>query len=155
MKPLDKILKKQQQLNDELKEAMLSRCIPVAKRILRLIAADELPIGDVVIPRDASGRAMPMREGERPPEYQKAAKEIQQMMLDANLLWMERQMVFMLVKQPMDMLQNIVLTDLDSTFQHGLCKIFGVETFGEVTFKQVDEMLKGLKKEEKPDENPA
>lgn len=123
-------------------DAMMSRCVLVAKEILKLIVSDDLGIGDTMIQRDAEGNAVPMREDSRPQDYQDTAKKIQQLFLDHDLLWLERHMVFMLVKQPMDMLQNIVLTDLEKTYQDGICRMFGIEVFGELTFRQIDEALK-------------
>lgn len=150
MSTFDKVKKGEQDEHDKLKQAMMDRCIPVAKKILQIIVEDGLELGDVVIPRDENGKVLPMSEQSRPAKYQEAAKKIQQAMLDANLLWMERHMVFMLVKQPMDMLQNIVLTDLETTYQRGICQMFGIEVFGELTFKQIDEFLKSKNKDEAP-----
>lgn len=140
--------KSQEDDNAKLMAAMMTRCVPVAKAILRLIVEKDLKIGDRAIPRDGQGNVIPLAEGSRPPEYAEVAKEIQQIMLDNDLLWAERHMVFMLVRQPMDMLQNIVLTDLEATYQHGLCGLFGIEVFGELSLKMIDEFLKEQRKQQ-------
>jgi hypothetical protein len=126
----------------DLNKAMMDRCIPVAKEILKIIVDASLTIGDTVIPRNEQGQALPLEADNRPQEYKDAALKIQQLMLDHDLLWMERHMVFMLVKQPVEMLQNIVLTDLETSYQHGICRMFGIEVFGELSFKQIDKFLK-------------
>ena len=137
-----KMRKPQENDGKKLNDAMMQRGIPVAKEILKLIVEHDLSIGDQFIPRDQEGNALPMSDSSRPPEYKDVAIKVQQLMLDHNLLWMERHMVFMLVKQPMDMLQNIVLTDLEKTYQDGLCRMFGIEVLGELSLQMIDEFLK-------------
>jgi hypothetical protein len=141
-KQADNKAKIQQDENARLYKEAMDRCVPVAKAVLKIIGEDGLQIGDVVIPRDQNGQPLPLAESNRPAEYVDAATRIQQLMLDANLKWSERHFIWMLVKQPMDMLQNIVLTDLDSTYQHALCKCFGVELLNDIDFKVVDSFVR-------------
>ena len=128
--------------NDNLHQEMMDRCIPVAKAILKIIVDTDLAIGEKLIPRDGEGNAVPLSRENRPEEYQAAARKVQELMLEKNLKWMERNMVFMLVKQPMDMLQNIVLTDLETTYQAALCNMFGVEILSDLDFQKINEFCK-------------
>lgn len=129
---------------DDLNQAMLARCIPIAKSIARMIVEDDLEMGDKLPGRraDQNGREVGIPPNERPEAYRKTAEKIMQAMLDANLLWAEKELVFQLLKQPYDLLQNIVLTDLQTSFSSGINRMFGIEVFSELTFQQIDEFVK-------------
>jgi hypothetical protein len=148
VKNQQKVEQKQQDERDQMYSAMKTRCIPVAKEILRMIVEDNLEIGDTMIQRDANGRAQPLQPGHAPDMYMDASRKIQDLMLKQNLLWAERHMVFMLVKQPYDMLESIVLNDLQKTFENGLCRVLAenvgadIQTIGEMSMEQIDGLFK-------------
>lgn len=127
--------KQAERMHDE----MMERCVPVAKKILKIIVDLDLSVGDKMIQRDQNGNVIPMKEGARPEGYVEAAKQIQELFLETNLKWMERHMIFMLVKQPMDMLQNIVLQDLETTYQESLCRMFGIRLLSDLDFKKIND----------------
>lgn len=127
---------------DALNKAMLERCIPVAKKILKIIVERDLAIGETNVPRDEQGNMRRMAEADRPEAYKEAAKEIMQTMLDSNLLKMEWNFVFQLVRQPAEMLFNIVMTDMDASYNRGICKMFGIEVPAELSTKMIDDFLK-------------
>jgi hypothetical protein len=127
---------------NDLHAEMMARVVPVARAIIAMVADGTLPIGDDAIARDADGKPLPMGEANRPEAYKEAALRVMKLMLDADLKWAERHLLFQVVAQPSEILRNIVLTDLDKTFDRGLCKAFGVETFPDLSFKQVDAKLK-------------
>lgn len=144
-KQLGAIEKSHQEDADKLHQMMMDRCIPVAKEVLKIIVDRDLEIGDKIIPRDPFGKAQKLNESNRPESYKEAAVEIQKLMLSHDLLWAERELIFMLVKQPMDMLQNIVLGDMETSYQRGICNLFGIEVLGEQSLSMIDQMLKKAK----------
>lgn len=142
MKNQEKQEKQQQQTDAELHAEVMGRCIPVAKKILKIIVDRDLTLGDSIVTRDPQGRVLPMKQGERPEDYKEAALEIMQVMLDADIRWGERSLVFALVKQPMDMLSNIVTMDTDKTYQDAMCRMHGISIPMELSMQMVDAFCK-------------
>jgi len=131
----DKINKKQQQKQekerDRLHEETLARCIPIAKAINKIIVDRGLGMGDI--------------SNTRPAEYLEAAKEIQELLLKENIYWGEKEFIFQLARQPLDMLNNFVVTDLQKTFESKVSEFFGVDTYSEMKMQDIDNKFKEAK----------
>ena len=113
---------------DKAHEEVLTRCIPVAQEILKVITDKNLGMGDIT--------------GTRPPEYLEAALAVQRILLEHDVKWGEKEFVFMLARQPLEMLHKIAMDDFQKTFETGTSRLYGVESFNELTMKVIDEKLK-------------
>lgn len=146
-----KVIDKQEALGQDeakrLNEEMLTRCVGVAKLIAKLIVDEDLQMGDIDGAKyDQQGK---LDMGSKLPEkYYEIAAKVQQAMLDANILFIERKLVFMLLRQPYDILQNLVTSGLEKTWDDGLNRILGSLvgkdefSHSDFTLKQMDELLK-------------
>uniref|UniRef100_A0A6H1ZIE8 Uncharacterized protein n=1 Tax=viral metagenome TaxID=1070528 RepID=A0A6H1ZIE8_9ZZZZ len=123
-----KITDKQQKEKDNLHKEVLKRCVPIAKRINAIILEQDLGMGDIT--------------GTRPQNYLLAAKHIQELLLEENVYWGEKEFVFQLARQPLDMLEKIVNGDLQKTFENKLCEIIGVGSFQEMRMKNLNDTFK-------------
>ena len=124
-----KTQKNVKKVEDKEHEEVLARCIPVAQEILKVIVDKNLGMGDIT--------------GTRPPEYLEAALAVQRILLEHDVRWGEKEFVFMLARQPLEMLSKIVMDDFQKTFEAGTCKLYGVESFNDLTMGVIDGKLKG------------
>lgn len=115
----------------ELSKQVLAELIPVAQEVLAVIAEANLPMGDII-----------QNQNERPEEYVKVSRAVQEILIRHNIRWVDRHFVFQLVLQPFDLVKTIVLTDLERTFERKMSSIFGVDSFSEVDLQQLDSVFK-------------
>lgn len=128
-------------------DVLLGRCVPIARAIMKLMIDDELDMG--VLPsggRGPDGKPLPMDPTERPQKYRDAAAKVLGMFKDAGLKWEEKELVFQLLKQPFDLLSDIVITDSNRTLNRAIARMFetkfDVEFMSQMTFNQVDAFVK-------------
>lgn len=138
-----KIMENQEKKDDAARQEFLKRCIPIAQAIQKMIVEDDLEMGQLPgHKRTPDGRELPIADQDRPEKYRTAAKKILQMFLDHDLLYAEKELVFQLLKQPYDMLQDIVLTDSARILNETLNGMMGITHHGELSFKKLDELTK-------------
>lgn len=138
-----KVMKKMDEANEKARAEYLERCLPIAQAIQKMIVEDELEMGNLP-GRQAgpNGQPMPVKDGDRPEKYVEAAKKIIKLFVDNNLLYLERELVFQLLKQPYDMLQDIVLTDTTRILNETMNSMMGISHYGELTFQMIDALTK-------------
>lgn len=115
----------------ELGKQVLAELVPVAQEVMKVIADASLPMGDII-----------QNQNERPEEYVRISRAVQEILLRHNIRWVDRHFVFQLVLQPFDLIKTIVLTDLERTFERKMSSIFGVGSFSEVDLQQLDSVFK-------------
>lgn len=100
---------------------------PVVQKILELIANLHLPVGNT------------SKEDEE--KLYQASEQVLKLILDSNIKYMEKDILFQLVLQPLDTIKNIVLASLNRSANKVVARKFGKE-FQEVTLQEMDEILK-------------
>lgn len=124
-----KVLQKQLDENEALHQEMLDKCIPIAQEVFKMIYESGMKMGDGDFVKT------------RPPEYIEASKRIIDMMVEKNISWIDREFIFQLALQPLSHIKSIVMQDLQRTFEHQICSVFGVTSFDELTMKQIQDGL--------------
>ena len=138
-----KVMKQMEKANEKSRDEYLARCLPIAQAIQKMIVEDGLEMGNLPGRQmGPNGQPVPLKEGDRPEKYIEAAKKILKMFVDNDLLWLERELVFQLLKQPYDMLQEIVMTDSSRILNETLNAIMGISHYGELTFQKLDALTK-------------
>ena len=107
---------------------------PIASEILKIIVEEKVPFV-----RDPNAK-----DGERPPEAEKATKRILELLLKEDIPWGHRAWIFQLMNLPTEYVKNCVLTDLERSYENQMCQIMGVEDFSTMRFSDVDNALKRL-----------
>lgn len=134
---------KQKEKDEAARQEFLNRCVPVAQAIQKMIVEDGLEMGNLPgHQRTQDGREEHIAEGDRPEKYVNAAKKIMQLFLDHDLLFAEKELVFQLLKQPYDMLQDIVLTDSSRILNETMNALMGVGHYSELSYRKIDELVK-------------
>lgn len=103
------------------------RCVPVAKEVIKLIAAVDGLAGNV--------KPELLRES-----YDGVAKDILQLYLDKEIQISEINFVGQLVLQIVNQVTDIVNNSVNHSLKKAEVKVFGKE-MREVTFKELDELL--------------
>ena len=129
-----------EQMKNEEHKRMVDQCSSIALEVIKIAIEEKVEIGDIT--------------GQRTEAYQRACKRIQELFLERNLLWIDRQTVFMMVLQPFDQLKNFVTDDLNKSYEAGMCRMLGVPSFSEMTLQDLDKKFKenAAKATEKPTE---
>jgi len=103
------------------------KCIPIAKEVLRLIAAYGGSIGDV-------------KQEDTVKEYEKLEISILKIYLDKELTSSEIDYVKQLVLQAVELPLNYVLASIVNSFDRATEKVWK-KPFAEVTFKDINKIL--------------
>ncbi len=118
---------------DDLSQQSLDRCLPVAKAILKIIAENDVYLGDL---NDDKGE---MKENINEC-YMKVAKQVLDVMLTHNLRYMEREYCFQLAMVAFEQTKDKVMNSLSMSFENCNTKLFGKD-FMDVTLSDMDEIL--------------
>lgn len=108
------------------------RCIPVAKEVLKMIAA-------------ADGFAGNTKQELIQQSYDQLAKDILQYYLDNNILVSEANFIGQLILQIINASMSIVSTSINTNLTNVQKMAFGKD-INEVTFKELDDILKEVDK---------
>lgn len=135
-----KVMQKQQDENERLHQEMMDRCLPIAQEVIRIASEHGIKVVD----------GDPNLQKEHRPEYREASLKVIEMMTKNNVHWIEREFIFMLASQPVQQIKQIVMQDLQRTFEHQICRLFGVSTFDELTMQQIEEGLVRFAKDAQP-----
>ena len=120
---------------------MVDQCSAIALEVIKIAIEEKVEIGDVT--------------GQRTEAYQRACRRIQELFLEKNLLWIDRQTVFMMALQPFDQLKTFVIDDLNKSYEAGMCKMLGVPSFSEMTMQTLDNHFKKSAAEQKEEAKPT
>lgn len=136
-KIFDQIRKKEakDQLKEEEKAKLeaqkdLAKFIPIAKKLLKIVLEADLEIGQVDVVK------------ERSEAYAKVAKQIMELFLDENIRYVDKEFVFQLATQPLQLIQQVVMTDLGRSLKLAMASAMGVDSFDELDFKTMDRVWK-------------
>lgn len=119
---------------DEHQERLL-RCIPAARKILKIIADNRPFLGDVIDKK--TGLAF----GDAHESYIKIAGMILVEMFNSNLLFTDKQFVFQLAKQAMSLSEEKVMNSLDRSLERAETMLFGKDIMS-LTLSDIDLVLK-------------
>jgi hypothetical protein len=136
-----KIVKAKTKDIDKEYQERLARCRPVAQKILEMIAAENLPIGDIM--ERGQGEITILKDGVAE-KYENLAIKILTMMLDENLKYSERNFVFQLVRQPYEQVGEKVIRSVDRSFTRANEAKWGKDEL-DITMKDVHEVLLSIK----------
>lgn len=122
-----KDIKKLNKQNEDLHKEEMDRCVPIARKVLELMAEGVTEMGDIT--------------GTQPQGYKDIAVKVQQLFLEKNIYWVERQFIFQLLFQAFEMTRDITLNNLAKSFNFASQKMWGKE-MDEIKFTDIDEILK-------------
>jgi len=129
----NKILKeKEKDINKENNER-LERCVPLAQKIIEMIAEAKLPIGTLA---DKDGK---MKE-EVNKKYSEFSAEVLALMLQSNLKFSERNFVWQLVLQPIDQAKEKVINSLNRSFERANEEKWGKDEM-DITMGDIHDVL--------------
>lgn len=114
-------------IEDETKKRV-KRCIPLAIELIKLLAEKELVLGEADLVANAE-------------VYDEVAKEMLQKMLDACIPYSDRNFIFQIAMQPIEMSQEKVLRNLERSYEIARDKIWG-KNFFDLTLEDIDKALK-------------
>ena len=116
----------------DLSKERMDRCIPVAKEVMKLIAAHDGVMGDVT-------------QDQMDESYDGVAKSILQLYLDKNILVSEVNFINSLMQQIIGGPLNIVSGAVNRQLKTAEQSVFGKD-LPEVTFQELDVFLKNANK---------
>jgi len=116
----------------------LDRCIPVARKVLTIIADNESYLGDVVDAK--TGQPKP----EANEKYIEIAKEIFDVMFDENCYLTDREFIFQLALQAISLTKEKVINSLDRSVEKAEAILFGKDVM-DLRMADVDYILKNPK----------
>ena len=122
--------KENKKIKDEgkkLNKERFERCVPIARKIIKLIAEADLPIGETHAHDNT--------------KYNSVAKEILAIMLKHEAKYVDKDFIFQLILQPFDQLKGIVFMSLGDSLDKAIDKKFGKD-FRELTLRDMDKILK-------------
>lgn len=119
--------KKPEGFDDTATLERMARLKPLVKDIQELIATSDLPVGN--------------NTQEDDDKYFPIAEEILKMMVDADIKFIEKEVLFQLLFQSVDKLKSIVLGSLNKSFNKAMDIKFGMP-FEELGMKVLDETIK-------------
>ena len=121
----DKDLKKRE-------EEGLDRCIPVAKKIIKIITNHDYKLGV-------------LSDKEKDEVFDPIAKEVIQLMVDKDLLYLEKDLVFQLVFQALEETKNKVVNSLHLSWELAVKNYFDGKDIVDLTLKDLDSKMRGTK----------
>ena len=105
----NKIIKaKEKDIKEEYRERT-SRCIPVAQKIIEMIATEKLPMGELA---DKDGQI----KKDVKDKYDDFASKVLVLMLESNIKYSERTFLFQLVFQTYERTKEKVINAIDRSF---------------------------------------
>jgi hypothetical protein len=132
-----KIIKAKERSIDKEYQERLTRCRPVAQKILEMIAAEQLPIGDIMdkggLKEDVIGK------------YEDLAAKVLVLMLESNLRYSERNFLFQLVLQPYEQAKEKILNSVNRSFTTANEQKWGKDEL-DITMGDIHEILIGMGK---------
>lgn len=114
-------------IKDEAKKR-LERCIPIAKEMILLISISDVVLGEA----DAVVNAK---------VYDDIAEKMLKKMLNANIPYSDRQFIFQLAMQAIEMTQEKVIKSIERSYEIARDKMWGKSYF-DVNLKDIDDQLK-------------
>lgn len=117
-------------MDDKTKEG-LERCIPIAQEVIRIIARHKIKLGK-------------LSNEEKDKYYDPIAQEVLNLMIEKNLLYMEKDFVFQLALQALEETKNKVVNSLQITWENMLKKYLGKD-FIDVTLADLNKKIQETK----------
>ena len=105
---------------------------PVAKEIIKMIAEADLPVGEIHA-RDNS-------------KFNDVSEKILRLLLRKDIKYVDKDFLFQLVLQPIDMIKQTVMISLGKSFDDAIDQSLG-KGFREIRMTDLDEILRVPKKE--------
>ncbi len=130
-------------IEDALHQERLDRCVPIAKKILTLLAEENPYIGDV----NDKDTGQPKPEANE--SYNKIAGKVLEVLFEANIRFTEKLFVFSLVKQAAELTEEKVQMSLDNSMQRAESQLWGKDVM-ELDLQDIDKQLK-IKEKAKED----
>jgi len=113
-------------------EEGLARCIPVAKEIIRILGIHEYKLGV-------------LSDEEKDQYYNPIAEEIIKLMVEKDLLYLEKDLVFQLVFQGLEETRNKVVNSLHLSWELAVKNYFDGKDIVDLTLKDLDKKMKETK----------
>lgn len=126
-KNIEQLHKEIEKKKQDLTELTIKDLTPVVYEIIKIIADAKLPVGNVHA-HDNSKFAI-------------VSREVIGKMLDGNVKYLDRNLLFQLVLQPFDGTREMVTKSLSESLIRAETKLFGKE-FSEVSLKDLDKIIK-------------
>lgn len=137
MVDFNKIIKaKDRDIKEEYKERT-NRCLPVAQKILEMLAEEKLPMGELAdkqgeIKEDVKNR------------YDDFASKILVLMLESNIKYSERNFLFQLIMQPFEQSKEKVIRSVERSFERAFTEKWKDEL--DITMGDIHEILINISK---------
>jgi hypothetical protein len=132
MTDFKKIMKGKERAIDKEYQDRLVRCIPVAEKIIKMIAEEKLPIGELA---DKEGKIKEYVK-ER---YENFAVKVLTLMLESDIRYSERTFLFQLVLQAFDKSREMVIMSIDRSFERAFEAKWKDEL--DITMRDIHEVL--------------
>lgn len=130
-----KIVKAKERDIDREYQDRLTRCRPMAQKILEMVGAEQLPVGDI------------MEKGAVKPEiaekYEDLAAKILVLMLESQLKYSERNFLFQLVLQAIEQTRDKVINSVDRSFERANEKKWGKDEL-DITMGDIHQVLTSI-----------
>ena len=133
----NKIIKARERDIKEEYKARTKRCLPVAQKILEMLAAEKLPMGELA---DKQGEMKEDVKG----RYEDFASKILVLMLESGILYSERNFLFQLMMQPFEQTKEKVIRSVERSFERAFTEKWKDEL--DITMGDIHEILLGIAK---------
>ena len=120
---------KEQQSAEDFTLKIVNELTPVLRDVSKVIVNAELPVGEI------SGDELKMKL------YKDVAKQVLVKLNNANIRWTDRNLLFKLALQPLDLVREKVVNSLNSSYESASDKTMG-KTMEELRLNDLDEILK-------------
>ena|SRR3990167_1234984 len=111
----------------DLTKERMKKMVPIARQVLEMIVDAELPMGDL--------------HAHNNEKFNSLAKNILQLMLENEVKYIDKDFLFQLCLQPIDMAKEVVLKSLKNSFDQLIEKALKKD-FLDVTLLDMDRILK-------------
>lgn len=130
LKKQEKELKRQEKEQKEEWETLKKKCYPLATRILEIILEEKVPFESAA--------------AERPEEAQRANERIQELFLEEDITFQQRELPFRLAMVPLEYVKGCVIPDLERTYENYLTSMIDVPSYVDMKFSDLDRAIKEL-----------
>lgn len=136
---LKKILKAKEKNFDKENQERISRCLPVAQKIVEMVAEEKLPMG---ILTDKKG----LLKEDVANKYDDFAIKILVLMLESDIKYSERNFLFQLIYQLFEQTKEKVINSIDRSFSRANQEKWGKDEL-DIGMKDIHEILINIKTE--------
>lgn len=125
----------EKKLTDDRKKevkARIDKCIPIVNRIMEMMTEKQLPMGE-----DFNADLK---------EYKEISLEIITLMVDENMSFWDKELIFQLLQQRIDGVKSNVVNSIAKSFEIASAKLWGIDPMY-LTLQDIDKVMKANKED--------